>query len=115
MAKNGFRPSGMGGMGGNMNQLMKQAQKMQEDMLKKQEEMDSREFEASSGGGVVTAVVYGSKTLKSIKISPDAVDPDDIEMLEDLVVAAVNAASEKASETVNGEMGKLTGGLRLGF
>ncbi len=110
MAKRGGFP---GGMPGNMNNLMKQAQKMQEKMGKMQEELETKEFEAVAGGGVVKAVVSGKKELKSISIDPDAVDPDDVEMLEDLVVAAVNQALKTADETVNKEMSKLTGGLNM--
>lgn len=113
MAKGGFPRGGMGG--GNMNAMLKQAQKMQQDMIKKQEELDAREFTASSGGGVITATVFGRKELKSIEIKPEAVDPDDIEMLQDLVIAAVNEALRIANETVAEELGKLTGGLNLGF
>ena len=100
---------------GNINQLMKQAQKMQADMTRMQEELNEREFEASAGGGVVTAVVTGRKELKSITLAEEIVDPDDIEMLQDLVVAAVNEAIRKADETVTAEMSKLTGGMNLGF
>lgn len=112
MAKGGF-PGGMGG--GNMQQLMRQAQKMQQDMAQKQEELNQREFEAASGGGVVKVVVYGNKTIKSIEISKEVVDPDDVEMLQDLVLAGTNEALKKADEAVSSEMGRLTGGLNLGF
>lgn len=111
MAKRGGFQGGMGG--GNMNNLMKQAQKMQQKMANMQEEMENMEFEASVGGGVVKAVVKGNKELKNVIIDPDAVDPDDVEMLEDLVVAAVNQAMKTADESVNKEMSKLTGGLNL--
>lgn len=113
MAKGGYPRGGMGG--GNMNAMLKQAQKMQQDMIKKQEELDEMEFSASVGGGMVTATVYGKKELKSIDIKPEVVDPDDVEMLQDLVLAAVNEALRTAGETVAAEMGKLTGGLNLGF
>jgi DNA-binding YbaB/EbfC family protein len=99
--------------GANLQQLARQTQKMQQQMAKMQEEIEAREFTASSGGGMVTAAVNGKKELLSIKINPGAVDPDDIEMLEDLVCAAVNAALGEASETLEKEMGKLTGGLNL--
>ena len=116
MAKGTFRGKGMGGMGGgNMNAMLKQAQKMQENMMKKQEELNDREFEASAGGGAVKVTVYGRKEIKSIEISPAAIDPDDVEMLEDLILAAVNEALRNAEEAVSGEMGKLTGGLNLGL
>jgi DNA-binding YbaB/EbfC family protein len=108
MAKGGFS----GGMG-NMNNMIKQAQKMQKDMMKVQEELEQRQIETSAGGGAVTVVVTGKKELVSIKIKPEVVDPDDVEMLEDLILAAVNEAIRKAEELVNGEMSKLTGGLGL--
>ncbi|MBQ3054588.1 MAG: YbaB/EbfC family nucleoid-associated protein [Oscillospiraceae bacterium] len=102
------------GFGGGMNMnMIKQAQKMQQNMLKMQEELESREFTASVGGGVVTAVVNGKGALLSVTISPDAVDPDDVEMLQDLIVAAVNEASRAAEETSANEMKKLTGGLGI--
>ena len=111
MAKGGF--PGMGGA--NMQQLMRQAQKMQQDMQRTQAELETREFTANAGGGMVTAVVSGTRELKSLVIAPDCVDPDDVEMLQDLVLAAVNAALREASETTEREMGKLTGGLNLGI
>ena len=93
MAKGGFR----GGMGGGMNMnMVKQAQKMQQDMLKMQEEMESKEYEATVGGGVVKAVVNGKHEVLSISIAPEAVDPDDVEMLQDMIVGAVNEAMRKA-------------------
>lgn len=97
-----------------MQQMMKQAQKMQQKMQKMQEELEGREVEASAGGGVVTVVVTGKKEIKSIQIKPEAVDPDDVEMLEDLILAAVNEALRKAEEMVQNEMAKITGGLNLG-
>lgn len=109
MAKGGFPNLG----GANMNQLLMKAQKMQQDMQTLQGELNEREFEASSGGGVVKAIAYGRKSLKSIEIKPEAVDPDDIEMLQDLVLAAVNEALRVAEDTVQGEMAKVTGGLNL--
>lgn len=116
MARGKF-PRGMGGMGGgmgNMQQMMKQAQKMQENIGRVQAEVEEREVSASSGGGVVTAVVNGKKQLLSITIQPEAVDPDDVEMLQDLVLAAVNQALNDAEEMMQTEMGKVTGGLNLG-
>ncbi len=98
---------------GNMNKLMKQVQKMQEDMMKLQEELKSRTVEATAGGGVVKVVASGKKDLVSIEIKPEAVDPDDIEMLQDLILAAANEALQKAEEMVSQEMGKLTGGLNI--
>ena len=106
MAKGGFP-----GMGGNMGNLLKQAQKMQKDMAKLQEELEQKTVEATVGGGAVTVVVSGKKELKEISIKPEVVDPDDVEMLQDLILAAVNEAMRKADDMVNGEMAKITGGL----
>ena len=112
MAKGGYRGGmPMGGM--NQMQMMKQAQKMQQDLLKMQEEMQTKEYEATAGGGVITAVVNGQKELLRIAIDPEAVDPDDVEMLQDMVVAAVNEALRMAEEATEQEMGKLTGGLGM--
>lgn len=111
MAKGGFR----GGMGGGMNMnMIKQAQKMQQDMLKMQEELEAKEYEASAGGGMVTARVSGKRELVALTINPEAVDPDDVEMLQDMVVAAVNEAMRKADAESQQNMAKLTGGLNLG-
>jgi DNA-binding YbaB/EbfC family protein len=112
MAKGGFR--GMPGGGMNMN-MMKQAQKMQQDLLKMQEELESKTYSASAGGGVVTATVSGKRELLSLDIEPEAVDPEDIEMLSDMIIAAVNEALRKAETAANQNMSKLTGGLNLGF
>ncbi|MDE7004713.1 MAG: YbaB/EbfC family nucleoid-associated protein [Oscillospiraceae bacterium] len=115
MAK-GFNSRGMGGMGGgNMNNMIRQAQKMQQDMLKAQEELESKTYEAGAGGGVVSATVSGKKELVSVVIDPEAVDPDDVEMLQDLIVAAVNEALRKAAEDAASQMSRLTGGLNLPF
>ena len=114
MAK-GFNSRGMGGMGGNMNSMLRQAQKMQQDMLKAQEELESKSYEASAGGGVVTAVVSGRKELTQVTIDPEAVDPDDVDMPQDLIVAAVNEAMRKASDDAASQMSKHTGGLNLPF
>lgn len=111
MAKGGF--PGMGGA--NMQQLMRQAQKMQADMQKAQEELQTREYTASAGGGMITATVLGGKQLSAIKIDPACVDPDDVEMLQDMIVAAVNEALRAAEETSQSELGKITGGLGMGF
>ena len=114
MAK-GFNSRGMGGMGGgNMNSMIRQAQKMQQDMLKAQEELEAKTYKAGAGGGVVSATVSGRKELVSVAIDPEAVDPDDVEMLQDLIVAAVNEALRKANEDAASQMSKLTGGLNLG-
>ena len=111
MAKGGYR----GPMGGGMNMnMIKQAQKMQQDMLKMQEEMEAKEYDATSGGGMVTARVNGKHELVSLTINPEAVDPDDVEMLQDMVIAAVNEAMRKADADAAASMGKLTGGLTLG-
>jgi DNA-binding YbaB/EbfC family protein len=94
-------------------QILKQAQQMQAKLLKAQEELEKTTVEASAGGGAVTAVVTGQQRLVSIKISPDAVDPDDVEMLEDLVLAAVNEGMEKAKELAASQLGAITGGLNI--
>ncbi|MGI5978423.1 MAG: YbaB/EbfC family nucleoid-associated protein [Oscillospiraceae bacterium] len=112
MAKGNFRGGPMGG-GMNMN-MIKQAQKMQADMMKMQEELEHAEYSATAGGGVVTAVVTGKHELKSLTIEPDAVDPEDVEMLQDLIIAAVNEAFRKADSAASEGMSKLTGGLNLG-
>ena len=110
MARGGF-PNMMGG--GNMQQLARQAQKLQQQMAKKQEEIEAREFEATAGGGMATAKVNGKKELLSLTIQPEAVDPDDVEMLQDLVVAAVNEALRAAGDAMEQELGKMTGGLSM--
>ena len=110
MARGGF-PGMMGG--GNMQQLARQAQKLQQQMAKVQEELEQREYEASAGGGMVTVKVSGKKELLSIDIKPEAVDPDDVERLQDLVLAAVNEALRTATDTTEREMNKLTGGLNM--
>ena len=112
MAK-GFGSRGMGGMGGNMSSMLRQAQKMQQDMLKAQEELESKSYEASAGGGVVTAVVSGKKELTQVTIDPEAVDPDDVDMLQDLIVAAVNEAIRTVEDTSAAEMEKITGSLQV--
>ena len=112
MAKGGYR----GGMGGDMNMnMIKQAQKMQQDMLKMQEELDARTYSASAGGGVVTAEVNGRRELITLTIDPEAVDPDDVEMLQDMVIAAVNSALKAAETSREESMAKVTGGLNFGF
>ena len=103
---------GFGGMG-NMQQLMKQAQKMQADMLAAQEELADTEVTGTSGGGMVEVTMTCEKKLIGIKINPEAVDPEDVEMLEDLVLSAVNEALRKADEETSNKMGKLTGGLKM--
>ena len=106
MAKRGGFP-GMGGFGGmNINNLMKEAKKMQADMQKTHEELASKEFEASAGGGAVNVKVTGEKVLKEIKIKKDVVDPDDVEMLEDLILTCVNEALRQVDSAQNQEFGK---------
>lgn len=99
--------------GGSMSQMMKEARKVQERIVQLQEELRAREVEASSGGGAVTVRVNGKQELISIKIKPEAVDPDDVEMLEDLVLTAVNEAVKKSQDMVSSEMSKITGGLSI--
>lgn len=110
MAKGGF-PRGMGGA--NMNQMMKQAQKMQEQMMKMQEEMENKSFEATAGGGAVRVVISGKREVQEIELKPEVVDPDDIEMLQDLIVAAVNEGLRKLEADNSAQMGQLTGGLNI--
>lgn len=100
-------------MPGNMNNMMKQVQKMQRDMEAKQKEIESSTFEATAGGGAITVEVSGKKEVLNIKLDEDVVDPDDIEMLQDLIVAAVNEALRQADEAMAKEMGQFTGGLNI--
>ena len=109
MAKRGGFPGG--GMPGNMNNLMKQAQRMQRQMEEKTKEMEEKEWEATAGGGAVTVKISGKKEVLSVKLDPEVVDPDDIEMLEDLIVAATNEALRKVEEESSEMMSALTGGL----
>lgn len=105
-----------GGFGGNMNNLLKQAQKMQQDMLKAQAELSEKIVETSAGGGAIKVIATGKKEIKEIIISQEVIgagDESDIEMLQDLIVAAVNEALRKADELASGEMGKITGGVNL--
>ena len=110
MAKNNFR-----GMPGGMNQaaMMRQAQKMQQDMIRMQEEMERKTYTSTSGGGMVSATVNGKHELLNLEIKPDAVDPDDVEMLQDMVIAAVNEAMRAADADAAQNMSRLTGGLNL--
>ena len=110
MAKRGF-PMGMGGMGGNIGNLMKQAQKMQQEMMKAQDELAEKTVEATVGGGAVTVVATGAKEIREIRIAKEVVDPEDIETLQDLVLAAVNEALRQADEMAKNMMGGLAGGL----
>lgn len=106
-------PQGLGGGPSNMQSMMKQAQKMQEDMAKVQQELEEKEFSVSVGGGVVEAVITGKKVLKSLDIKPEVVDPEDVEMLQDLIISAVNEAIKKVEEYSENEMGKVTGGMNI--
>ena len=107
MAKRGGFPGGMGGFGGmNINQLMKEAKKMQADMEKSQEELVAKEFEASAGGGAISVKVSGNKEIKEIKLQKDVVDPDDVEMLEDLILTCVNEALRKVDSAQAAQIGK---------
>ena len=101
------------GGAGNRNQMLKTAQKMQADMASLQEDLEAREYTATSGGGMIEVTVDGKHLIKSIKIKPEAVDPDDAEMLEDLITVAVNEAISNAIKTAEEEMGAITGGLNL--
>ena len=119
MAKSAFRGGSYGGGGGfgggvNMN-MVRQAQKMQQDMLKMQEELEQQTYEAAAGGGVVKAVVSGKNEVLNVTIDPEALDPEDVEMLQDMVVAAVNEALRKADAARAENMNRITGGLNLGF
>ena len=108
MARGGF-PGGMGGM----NNLMKQAQQMQKKMEQMQKDLEEKEFVASVGGGAVTVTANGKKDILAINIKPEVVDEDDVEMLEDLVLSAVNEALRKAEQETSNQMGKLTGGMNI--
>ncbi len=109
MAKGGFR----GGYGGGQANMLKQAQKMQQDFLKMQQELESSKFEFTSGGGAVKAVVSGTREFESITIDPEVVDPDDVEMLQDLIIAAANEAMRSIDEKSQTEMSKVTGSMGL--
>ena len=112
MAKGGFR----GGMPGGMNQaaMMKQAQKLQQQMLQMQQEQETKTFTAKAGGGMVSATVHGKHELVGLEFNPEAVDPDDVEMLQDMVMAAVNEAMRTADNEAANNMSRLTGGMNLG-
>jgi len=106
-------PKGMGGGPQNMQAMLRQAQKMQEDMAAKQEELNAREYDVSAGGGVVNVKINGKKEILSIDLQPEIVDPDDIETLSDILVAAVNEAIKRVEETNNAELNKITGPMNL--
>ena len=106
-------PKGMGGGPQNMQAMLRQAQKMQEDMAAKQAELDEREYDVSAGGGVVNVKINGKREILAIDLKPEIVDPDDIETLSDILVAAVNEAIKRVDETNNAEMGKITGPMNI--
>ncbi len=112
MAKRGGFPGG--GMPGNMNNLMKQAQRMQRQMEESQKEMENAEFEAKAGGGAVTVRITGKREITKIELAPEVVDPDDIEMLQDLIMAATNEALRQVEEANNEAVSKMTGGMNFG-
>ena len=114
MAKGGFRGGGYSGGGMNMN-MVRQAQKMQAEMTKMQSELEEKTYTATAGGGVVTAAVSGKHQIISLEIDPDAVDPEDVEMLQDMVIAAVNEALRNADLAMSEGLSKVTGGLNLNF
>jgi DNA-binding YbaB/EbfC family protein len=106
-------PQGVGGGPSNMQSMLKQAQKMQEEMAEKRAELEEREYDVAAGGGVVNVKINGKKEILSVKIDPEVVDPDDVETLEDLIVAAVNEAIKKVEEISANEMQKITGSMNL--
>ena len=106
-------PKGMGGGPQNMQAMIRQAQKMQEDMAAKQEELEAREYDISAGGGAVSLKINGKKQILSLDIDPEIVDPDDIETLSDILIAAVNEAIKRVEDTSNEEMAKITGALGM--
>ena len=108
-------PKGMGGGPQNMNAMIRQAQKMQEDMEALQADLDAREYDISAGGGVVGVKINGKKEILSIDIKPEIVDPDDIETLSDILVAAVNEAIKRVDDTNSAEMSKITGNMGMGM
>lgn len=111
MARGGFP----GMPGGNMQQMLKQAQKMQANITRLQADLEAREYETTSGGGMVYVKANGKKEILELTIKPEAVDPEDVEMLQDMVLAAVNEVLRTVEETANAEMGKITGGMNLPF
>jgi len=113
MAKGGFRGGFPGG--GNQMNMMKQAQKMQQEFLKMQQDLESRKYEATAGGGAVKATLLGTREFESIEIKPEVIDPEDVEMLQDMVLAAVNEALRMSDDATNASMSKMQGGLGGGF
>lgn len=108
-------PQGMGGGPQNMNNMIKQAQKMQEEMTTLQAELEERHYETTVGGGAIKAVVSGKKEVISLDIKPEVVDPEDIEMLQDLIISAINEAMRQAEKESEDEMNKITGGMKMPF
>lgn len=106
-------PKGMGGGAQNMNQMIKQAQKMQDQITELQEDIEARDFTATAGGGAVEVTLTGKKTIKSLNLKPEVVDPEDIEMLQDLIISAINEAVNNIETTTEAEMSKITGGVAL--
>ncbi len=106
-------PRNVGGNAQNMNQMIKQAQKMQDQITELQEDIEEREFSATAGGGAVEVVITGKKTIKSLSIKPEVVDPEDIDMLQDLIISAVNEAINNVESTTEAEMSKITGGVSI--
>ena len=106
-------PKNMGGGAQNMNSMIKQAQKMQDQITKLQEDIEARDFSATAGGGAVEVVLTGKKTIKSLTLKPEVVDPEDIEMLQDLIISAVNEAVNNIESTTEAEMSQITGGVSL--
>ena len=106
-------PQGVGGGPSNMQSMIKQAQKMQEDMASMQAELEEREYDVAAGGGVINVKINGKKEILSVKIDPEAVDPDDVDTLEDLIVAAVNEAIKTVESASQSEMSKITGGMSI--
>lgn len=106
-------PEGFGGGAGNMQSMIRKAQKMQEEMEKKQQELSEREFSASAGGGAVSVVMTGNKQVQKLSLKPEAVDPEDVEMLEDLIKAALNEALRQIEEVTSKEMDSITNGLNI--
>lgn len=106
-------PSGFSNGNNSVNNMIKQAQKMQNEISKIQEDLASTEFKGTAGGGAVTITVYGNKTVKSVSLNPDVVDPNDVEMLEDLIIAAFNQAIQTAEEELNSKMNSVTGGISI--
>ena len=106
-------PKNMGGGAQNMNSMIKQAQKMQDQITELQEDLEARDFSATAGGGAVEVVLTGKKTIKSLTLKPEVVDPEDIEMLQDLIISAVNEAVNNIESTTEAEMSQITGGVSL--